>query len=80
MGIEYNIRYQPPDRAAWDAFVARLDNPRLPGGWHAFTVELSEQGVYFCDNCGPREPVAVALYRILNEAMLDGKPVVIEEL
>jgi len=80
MGIEYNIRYHPHDRAAWEAFVARLENPVLPGGWPAFTVELSDEGVYFCDNCGPREPVAMALYQILDEALLKGGPVVIEEL
>ena len=77
MGIEYNIRYQPRDRAAWDRFVERLANP-LSDGWPAFTVELSERGVYFCDH-GRSEAAAVALRRIVDEALSHGDSVVIEE-
>jgi hypothetical protein len=77
MGIEYNIRYQPPDRAAWDSFVSRLANP-ISEGWPAFSVELSECWVYFCDN-GRSEAAAVALRRIVDEVLSHGDSVVIEE-
>ena len=76
MGIEYNIRYQPADRAAWESFVARLANP-VSDGWPPFSVELSERGVYFCDN-GRSEVAAVALRRIVDEALSHGDSVVIE--
>lgn len=79
MSFEYNIRYQPLDRAAWDAFVERLDNPTSPDGWRAFTVELSERGVYFCDH-GRSEAAAMALRRIVDEALSHGEPVVIEDV
>jgi hypothetical protein len=77
MGIEYNIRYQPADRAAWDSFVARLANP-VSNGWPAFSLRLSESGIYFCDN-GRTEAAAVALLRIVDEALSHGDSVVIEE-
>ena len=77
MGFEYNILYQPRDRAAWDRFVERLANP-VSGGRPAFTVELSERGVYFCDHART-EAAAVALRRILDDALSHGDSVVIEE-
>jgi hypothetical protein len=77
MGVEYNIRYQPADRAAWDVFVARLENP-VSNGWPAFAVELSERGVYFCDH-GRSPAAAVALRRIMDEALSHGESVVIQE-
>jgi hypothetical protein len=77
LGIEYNIRYQPRDRVAWDRFVGRLDNP-ISNGWPAFTVELSEGGVYFCDHARS-SAATVALCRIVDEALAHGDSVVIEE-
>ncbi|MAT69594.1 MAG: hypothetical protein CMJ58_08725 [Planctomycetaceae bacterium] len=76
MGIEYNIRYQPRDRAAWESFVARLSNP-VSHGWPAFSIELSDDGIYFCDN-GRSDEAAVALRRILDEALSHAEEVVIE--
>ena len=65
MGFEYNIRYQPADKNAWRAFVERLDNPRREG-WSAFDVELTPEGIYFCDN-GHSSEAAVAFRRIVDE-------------
>ena len=78
MGIEYNIRYQPADRSAWEAFVGRLHNPTSPQGWQAFTVELSARGVYFCDH-NWSDAATVALRRIVDEALSHSDSVVIEE-
>jgi hypothetical protein len=77
MGTEYNIRYQPADRLAWDRFVKTLANPSV-NGWSAFTLELSDRGVYFCDH-GGSESAAVALRRIIDQALAHGGNVVIEE-
>ena len=77
MGVEYNIRYQPGDRAAWERFVKRLANP-VSGEWPAFTVELSDRGIYFCDH-SQSPAAAVALRRIVDEALSHGDSVLIEE-
>lgn len=77
MGHEYNIRYMPRDLAAWHSFVERLANP-VADGWPAFTVELTERGVYFCDH-GRSSAAAVALRRIVDEALAYGEAVVVEE-
>jgi hypothetical protein len=78
MGFEYNIRYRPADVNAWADFVARLDNP-VASDWPAFQVELTDRGVYFCDN-GRSEAAAVALRRIIDEALLHSDSVTIDEL
>lgn len=77
MGIEYNIRYRPTDPNEWTAFVARLDNP-VSNGWPAFKIQLTERGVYFCDNVRS-ESAAVALRRIIDEALKHANSVAIEE-
>lgn len=77
MGIEYNIRFVPRDTTEWAAFVARLDNP-VTNGWPAFKVELSERGLYFCDN-GRSETAAVALRRIIDEVLKQQHSVILEE-
>lgn len=77
MGIEYNIRYVPANSNEWMAFVARLDNP-VANGWPAFRIELREGGVYFCDN-GRSQAAAVALRRIIDEALRYGDSVTVEE-
>lgn len=76
MGIEYNIHYLPRNTKEWTAFVARLDNP-VVNGWPAFKFEFSERGVYFCDN-GRSEAAAVALRRIIDEALTHGDSVLVE--
>ena len=78
MGIEYRIRYQPADRELWEAFVRRLFNPVSAEGWSAFTVELSDRGIYFCDN-DRSDAAAIALRRIIDEALKYGKSVAVEE-
>jgi hypothetical protein len=78
MGIEYNIRYQPHDHASWERFVERIANP-VSNGWPAFAIELSEQGVYFRDN-GWSDAAAIALKRIIDEALSYGNSVVIEDV
>ena len=78
MGYEYLIRYRPADRAAWDALVGRLDNPVSPDGWKAFDIALTEQGVYFCDH-GHSPAAALALRQVVDEALLRGDAVTIEE-
>jgi hypothetical protein len=78
MGVEYRIRYTPADRKAWDALVVRLENP-VSDGWGAFAVELTEQGVYFCDH-GRSSAAAVALRRIVDAALAEAHAVTIEEI
>ncbi|HEX8914833.1 MAG TPA: hypothetical protein VF796_20945 [Humisphaera sp.] len=78
MGFEYRIRYTPADRAAWDAFIARLENP-IGDGWPAFAVTLADDGILFCDY-GRSTEAAVAFRRIVDEALVAGTPVVIEEV
>ena len=78
MGYEYLIRYRPADRAAWDAFVRRLDNPTSPDGWSAFDITLSDEGVHFCDY-GHSPAAALALRQVVDEALSHGEAVTIEE-
>ena len=33
------------------------------------TAVIEPQGLYFCDHCGAREPVAVLFRRIIDEAL-----------
>ena len=75
MGEEYNIRYVPADRRAWDAFVGRLANP-VGHGWPAFTLEASERGIYFLDH-GPSPVSSHAFRLIIDEALEHGDSVVI---
>src|SRR5258706_12892349 len=77
MGIEYIIHYVPPEPSQWTAFVAHLDNP-VSNGWPAFVIELRDGSVYFCDN-GRSEAAAVALRRIIDEALKHVRSVAVEE-
>src|SRR5687768_10924993 len=75
---EYLIRYRPADLSAWEAFVARLDNPTSVDGWQSFRVSLTERGVSPLDY-GHSPAAAVAFRRVVDEALLHGHAVVIEE-
>jgi hypothetical protein len=77
MSFEYTIRYVPHSASEWAAFVKRLDNP-VENGWPSFKVELTERGVYFCDN-GRSAAAAVALRRIIDKALTHGGSVILEE-
>ena len=78
MGYEYLIRYRPADLLAWEAFVARLDNPVAADGRPAFEVALTEPGVYFLDH-GHSPAAAVAFRRVVDEALRHGGAVAVEE-
>jgi hypothetical protein len=78
MGHEYTIKFQPPDRERWDAFVATLSNP-IADGWAVFTIEPTTDGVYFCDHLANKEAAAITLRQIIDEARCHNDTVVIEE-
>ena len=79
MGFEYRIRHQPGDVAAWNAFASNLDNPKSDSGRPAFTVELTDEGIYFCDH-GSDDAAPKAFYRIIQHVASSSDRVVVEEI
>jgi len=78
MGFEYRIRHQPKDRPAWEEFLRILPNPRSADDWPAFTAEVTDSGLYFCDH-GRSEAASAAFRRIIDKALSEGGAVTIEE-
>ena len=84
MGIEYRISCPPEGLPKLAEFLRRAgglpsaQSPEQiefrfrsssPGEMPDATAVIEPQGLYFCDHCGAREPVAVLFRRIVDEVL-----------
>ena len=84
MGIEYRISCPPESLPKLEEFLRRAGGlpcaqfperiefrfrPSTPDEMPDATAVVEPQGLYFCDHCGAREPVAVLFRRIVDEAL-----------
>jgi hypothetical protein len=84
MGIEYRISCPPESLPKLREFLRRAGGlpsaqfpeqiefrfrPSTPDQMPDATAVVEAQGLYFCDHCGEREPVAVLFRRIIDEAL-----------
>ncbi len=68
MGFEYVIEADTSNRADWHRLIDRLENPLCDGNWQAYTAEVTDDGVYFCDH-GRSPAAAIALRCLLDHAL-----------
>ena len=78
MGIEYNIKFNIPANFDFDKFKTKLNNP-VENNWPAFNLDMNESGFYFCDHTGQQEVAALALRKIIDEALSYSQSITIEE-
>lgn len=84
MGIEYRISCPTDKLPKLEQFLRRLGGqpgrqfpdqlefrfrPSKPDEMPDATAVVESAGIYFCDHCGAREPVAVLFRRIIDEAL-----------
>jgi hypothetical protein len=84
VGIEYRISCPPERLPELKEFLLRAGGrpwPEFPEqiqfrfresvveGRVEATAVIEADGLYFCDHCGAREPVAVLFQRIIDEAL-----------
>jgi len=84
MGIEYRISFLPEKLPELEQFLRRVggepcrDRPERfefrfrssqPDEMPDATAIIEAEGLYFCDHCGAREPVAVLFRNIIDEAL-----------
>jgi hypothetical protein len=84
MGIEYRISCPPEKLPKLEEFLRRVGGkpcpqypdqlefrfgPSQPQEMPDAIAVIEPGGLYFCDNCGPREPVAILFRRIIDEAL-----------
>ena len=84
MGIEYRIPCPPDKLPKLEEFLRRLGgqpsrqfpdqlefrfSPSKSDEMPDATAVVESAGIYFCDHCGAREPVAVLFRRIIDEAL-----------
>lgn len=78
MGFEYRLKFDGAKNFDLKSLESKLNNP-TDHGWDSFKIEISDSGLYFCDN-GKSEAAAVAFKKIIDELLKYSDSVVVEDL
>jgi len=78
MGFEYNLKFDDAKNFDLKRLKSKLDIPN-DTDWDEFKIELTNSGLYFCDNV-KSDAAAIAFKKIIDEILTYSNTVVIEEL
>ena len=76
MGLEYKVKFQISDRRKIENVLKRISTSFSD----EVTVDLEEDGFYFCDNLIDSSVASKVFYRLIKEILSENDEVAVSEL